>query len=128
MKRANQKGQGSIELVLVAMAIVVLGAVFTGIYLQSQDSTIAMVIAKNRLTETFNQGDTPIIVDTLRYTIENGNEFHLQVETIPKTADMTPYQSGIAELENAIANKTSYAIVAVSINCPGEHCFQYPTP
>ena len=79
----HQKGQAGLEVMLIATAIIILGTAFSTVYFASQDSTIALVIAKNGLAEQLNTLEEPVILSNLRYTLSPANKICIIVETTP---------------------------------------------
>ena len=53
--KTNARGQGSLEVLIISTAVVIMAFLFTSIFLTAQDSTTALLLAKNKCTEAFNQ-------------------------------------------------------------------------
>ncbi|MBU0636562.1 hypothetical protein KKE06_06055 [Candidatus Micrarchaeota archaeon] len=111
----DSKGQGSLEIMIIAAAVIMLGTLFSSIYLASQDTTIALVIAKNLLTEQLNTLEEPTILSSVRYTVNSSiNKICMVVKT-------TPYVSlagTTSAIETEIVNSTSFATASISFTDP----------
>jgi len=110
------KGQVAFE-TLILLIIVITSAVFIlSLYVQTQDSTIALSIARAELAGAANTPDEIIIVDKISISNNLGDAI-VTVTTKPPTVTKTYLGEGkIKEIENKIVEATTYKNVKININ------------
>lgn len=115
----GQKGQGSIEIVLITATAIALAFFFSNVYLSTQDATAALWIAKNRLTERLNSLETPVIIEKISYTKLGPSEIAIRVFTKPNAVSRNDLWA-VDKIEAEIRNSTSFSTASICINagCP----------
>lgn len=110
----NSNGQGSLEVLLISTAVIALAFFFGSTYLSTQNTTTALLIAKNKLTEKLNALNEPAIIESVHYEKISDSEIHLTVFTQPRT--ITDQQVNISDVQTDIAQYTSFSTVKIQLN------------
>lgn len=112
----QEKGQGGLEIMIIATAVIIMGILFSSIYLSSQDSTTALIIAKNRLTEKLNLLEEPAIIETIRYSLSGQNTIDIKIITIPKSISLEDIPDGVQSITDEITEKTGFENAVILLN------------
>jgi len=114
MRRPNQRGQGSIELMLIITSALGLAFLFSVSYLSTQDATIALVIAKNRVTEKLQLHEITAIIESIKYNKTAPDTIKISVFTKPPDANLST--ADVQEIQNEIAQSTPFTTVTIEMN------------
>jgi hypothetical protein len=110
----NQRGQGSIEIMLVVTSVIGLAFYLSVSYLSTQDITTALVIAKNRVTEKLGLHETPAIIENMRFERSAPDTLTIRVFTQPPSAGITDAEK--KAIEDEIVAGTVFSVVSIQLN------------
>ncbi|GEM_PF-5733711 len=111
----NSRGQSSLELLFVTMAVISATVYFGSLFFTQSDSTRALVTLQHRLAEGFNTLDTPHIVEQIEFQAPSPDQIQFTVRTKP-ALDQTAIQSILTEIENEIEATTPYTTAEITLN------------
>jgi hypothetical protein len=114
MNRLNQRGQGSIEIMLIVTSALGLAFLFSVPYLSTQDATIALVIAKNRITEKMQLNGITAIIESIKYNKEAPDSITLKAYTKPAPIDFP--QADLDAIQTEIEQSTPFTTVTILMN------------
>ena len=111
----NSLGQGSLELMLIAMAVVGMAFVFSSAYLSAQDTTTALLIAKNRISERLQARAIPTIIETIQSNRLGTTSIEIRVFTQPPTVSQLDL-GDLSGIQTEIQNATIFETISWQIN------------
>lgn len=114
MKSLDQKGQGSIELMLIITSALGLAFFFSVSYLSTQDTTVALVIAKNRITEKMQLNGITAIIESIKYAKYAPDAITIKVFTKPAPINF-PLADRIA-IQDEIRQSTPFTTAIIEMN------------
>ncbi len=114
MRRLNQRGQGSIELMLIIASALGLAFFFSVSYLSTQDATIALVITKNRVTEKLQLHEITAIIESIKYSKDAPDTIAIRVFTKPSAIEFPP--ADLLDIESEIRQSTPFSTVTIYMN------------
>jgi len=110
--KLQRRGQGSVELIIVTTVVIILAVLFSSFYLGLQDSTMALLMAKSRITEKLNELQEPAIIEHISYQIPVAGTIEIAVQTVPASISGV----NLSDVETEIENSTSFATVNIQLN------------
>ena len=115
-----KKGQVSFEALFLTLIILSSAMYITNLYLQTNDATVATIIARTDLLAQINSFDEPITLSIVRVIASNNNGFlsaEILVRTNPKTLTELNFDSDMLdETKNSIMETTRFQSVTFNIN------------
>lgn len=107
----DQKGQGSIEIMLITTSVLGLAFLFSVSYLSTQDATVALVIAKNRITEKMHLNGITAIIESIQYSKDAPDDITINVFTKPSGIPLS--QADLDAIQDEITQSTPFTTVTI---------------
>jgi len=119
----RKKGQVSLEMLMLALAILLFGASVLSYYTQISDSTMALYLLDTETLKAIDAADEIFVKEKIEYKIDAAtSDLELCLFTTSTSGGNLLDAAAIASIENIVGNKTGFATVNLSEN-PGS-----PTP
>jgi len=107
------KGQTSFEILIIFLVVMSSAVYILGLYMQTNDATIATAIARDELFSQANGKEQTIIIDKVSLEIQNSLP-SINVKTKPNNLTSTDFD--LDAIKSKIEAATKYKDIAILIN------------
>jgi hypothetical protein len=116
----KENGQISFESLFIMLIVLSSAMYITNLYLQTQDVTVATIIARTDLLQQINSMEQKITLGELKIIVTNNLdvfESEISVSTNPSTLTVQDFdETKLNETKNKIINATKFSNVTFKIN------------